>query len=90
MNVASENFKGIEYVRISALPDEQKKIIWETIDQKKIIKILQGTTLLNDCVLHTDYQWWYAHQYQNEKIIKESTLQIAKLQPTYELAYATN
>ncbi len=53
-----ENFKGIEFVRISSLPAEQKEKIWQSFQHDKIIKIVKDKTLLNDCILYNDYLSW--------------------------------
>jgi hypothetical protein len=53
-----ENFKGIEFVRISSLPAEQKEKIWQSFQHDKIIKIVKDKTLLNDCILYNDYVSW--------------------------------
>ncbi|MEJ0054603.1 MAG: hypothetical protein WDN75_02535 [Bacteroidota bacterium] len=57
-----ENFKGIEFVRISSLPEEQKKKIWESSLKGKIIKIVKDQTLLNDCIMSQDYNSWLKEQ----------------------------
>ncbi len=57
-----ENFKGIEFVRISSLPAEQKEKIWQSFQHDKIIKIVKGKTLLNDCILYNDYVSWLNSQ----------------------------
>ena len=59
MRVAAENYKGIEYVQISSLPVDQKKIIWETINRKMVILILKDELLLNDCLQYRDYTNWF-------------------------------
>ena len=53
-----ENFKGIEFVRISSLPEDQKEKIWQSFQQDKIIKIVKDQALLNDCILYQDYLSW--------------------------------
>ena len=53
-----ENFKGIEFVRISSLPEDQKEKIWQSFQQDKIIKIVKDKALLNDCILYPDYVSW--------------------------------
>lgn len=53
-----ENFKGIEFVRISSLPEDQKEKIWQSFQQDKIIKIVKDHSLLNDCILYQDYVSW--------------------------------
>ncbi|MFM8913143.1 MAG: hypothetical protein ACKOE6_09545 [Flammeovirgaceae bacterium] len=58
MKLAVERYRGIEYVRISALPAEERKVFWQTFDQQKVIKILTADALLNDCVLVHDFLSW--------------------------------
>jgi hypothetical protein len=55
---SSEIYKGIEFIRISSLPDDERKLFWKSFEQEKIIKILKPDALLNDCVLLQDYTNW--------------------------------
>jgi hypothetical protein len=60
-----EHFKGISFVRISSLPAEQKSKIRENFDRELIVKILRDNSLINDCIVYTDYLNWYrAHRHQ--------------------------
>ncbi len=59
MEVPVEYYRGIEYVRVSALPDEERQIFWQSFDQQKVISILRGDALLNDCILLKDYSRWH-------------------------------
>ncbi len=54
----TEVFKGIEFVRISALPQDQKDKIWKSFRQDKIIKIAKDEAVLVDCILYHDYLSW--------------------------------
>lgn len=67
MKAASEIYKGIEFVRIFSLPDEQKVLFWQTFSRHKIIKILKDETLLSDCVQYTDYLEWYSAHIKADK-----------------------
>ncbi len=58
MRATSEVYKGIEFVRISSLPEDQKSAIWSSFDREKIIKILKTDALMNDCILYRDYLDW--------------------------------
>ncbi|MCE2994456.1 MAG: hypothetical protein ACK5RG_03190 [Cyclobacteriaceae bacterium] len=58
MRATSEIYKGIEFVRISSLPEDQKSAIWNSFDREKIIKILKTDALMNDCILYRDYLDW--------------------------------
>ncbi|MBS1682389.1 MAG: hypothetical protein JST48_11805 [Bacteroidetes bacterium] len=72
MKAAAENYKGIKYVRISSLPLEQKDRIWKTIDCNRVIKILMGDSLLNDCLQYEHYIAWYENFYS----IKEKPVEV--------------
>jgi hypothetical protein len=63
MKAQPEIFKGIEYVRISSLPGDQREKIWKSFEHNKIIKIVQDQALLNDCILYQDYIKWHG-EYQ--------------------------
>lgn len=67
MKAAAEIYKGIEFVRIFSLPDEQKVLIWQSLDRSKIIKILRENTLLNDCIQYQDYLSWYRETIDGEQ-----------------------
>lgn len=54
-----ENYRGIEYVRLSILPAEQKYEIRENYSRDKIFKILKDNSLINDCMIFTDYVAWH-------------------------------
>lgn len=53
-----ETYKGIEFIRISALPEEERVLIRKTLDEAKIIKILREKELLTDCIQVSDYSEW--------------------------------
>jgi len=61
-----EAYKGIEYIRISALPVEEQALIKKTLDPSRIIKILRDKELLNDCVQTQDYRTWKGEPRQVE------------------------
>jgi len=67
MKIASEVYKGIEFVRISSLDAKEKMSIWQTIERDKIIKILRENELLNDCIQYQDYISW-SKKYQEQSL----------------------
>ena len=88
MRASSENYKGIEFVRISMLPEEQKKMIWTSLKRDKIIKILKNDCLLNDCVQANDYEQWYTENYKvNASNVASSNRQPATKQKEFTLAF---
>jgi hypothetical protein len=64
MRVAAEVYKGIEFVRISNLPEEQRQKITLAISKEKIIKILKDKKIYGDCIQYPDYLRWYEGQYK--------------------------
>lgn len=80
MGTPSENFKGIEFVRISSLPEDQKEKIWESFHQDKIIKIVKDQALMNDCILYQDYILWLNQQ---QPTSAKSTNNLSPLQPVF-------
>ena len=66
MKVLAENFKGIEFIRISKLPEEQKKQITQSLPSDHIIKILRENELLVDCVQFKHYEKWFAQHFAKQ------------------------
>lgn len=87
MRTQSENYKGIEFVRISALPEDQKQLIWTSLKRDKIIKILKTDCLLNDCIQLRDYEAWYSENYKIEVITLATSSVQSRTQPEYKLAF---
>lgn len=62
MGAKIEQYKGIEFVRISSMPREQQIRVWESFDREKIIKIVTQESLMNDCILYSDFAFWQSTQ----------------------------
>jgi len=73
MKTPPEVFKGIEFVRISALPADQKEQIWKSFQQDKIIKIVRDQALMNDCILYQDYLNWLVQRPAHQSIHDATT-----------------
>jgi len=52
-------YKGIEYIRVSQLPEEEKEQIRNWLNADLIIKIQTNKELLPDCVVYKNYVHWY-------------------------------
>jgi hypothetical protein len=65
MKVNSTVYKGIEFVEISALPNDQKAILLETIDPDLLIKIMVDGKLIPRCLQFKDYEAWYDTSFQH-------------------------
>ena len=59
MKVNSTIFKGIEYVQLTQLPEEQRERILDTINRNLIIKILIDGKIISNCLQYKDYEFWY-------------------------------
>jgi len=70
-----ENYRGIEFVRISSLPGDQKKMIRDSYFANKTIKILCEDKLLTDCLPYKAYIEWYA---LNVRFISDTAPEPAK------------
>jgi hypothetical protein len=62
MGLNVEQFRGIQFVRISSMSKDQQEQVWNSFDREKIIKIVKDESLLNDCILFTDFTTWQADQ----------------------------
>ena len=64
MKVNSTIYKGIEFVEISALPNEQKTSLMQTVSPDLFIKILVDGKLMPRCIQYKDYEEWYDNSYR--------------------------
>ncbi len=64
MKVNSTIYKGIEFVEISALPNEQKTSLMQTVSPDLLIKILVDGKLMPRCIQYKDYEEWYDNSYR--------------------------
>jgi hypothetical protein len=64
MRVKSEVYKGIEFIRISNLPPEQKEKIKSSISREKVIKIAKGDSIFTDCIQYRDYLEWFEYYHK--------------------------
>jgi hypothetical protein len=64
MMVKSKVYKGIEFVQLSELPQEQREMLSSTLNRSLVIKILVSGKILNDCIQFRDYITWYEGIYK--------------------------
>ncbi|MBL6447412.1 hypothetical protein JMN32_13930 [Fulvivirga sp. 29W222] len=57
--IEAKIYRGIEYVRISELPEDQKTSIKNWVNMDVVIKIQTETVLMSDCILFKDYEFWF-------------------------------
>lgn len=60
--LAKRTFKGIEYIRLGSLPQQQADSLAKTLDPRSLIKIQMYDEVIEDCVLYAVYEKWYMLQ----------------------------
>lgn len=56
-------YRGIEFIRISDLPEDEQHQIKQIQSTDLVIKILTDNGLFRDCVSYKDYTHWYNNIY---------------------------
>lgn len=56
-------YKGIEYVQLAELPQEQQARIKESLNEEFFVKILVNGKIYQDCILYKDYSYWFKSVY---------------------------
>ncbi len=72
-------YKGINYIRISDLPDKQKAVFAEDQKKMELIKINTGNQVFHDCLLYSVYNSWYSSIYlqaENEEALINNEFQL--------------
>ncbi len=64
MKVNSTIYKGIEYIQVNVLPDDQKTRLLQTINHDFFIKILIDGKLVGRCLQFKDYEIWFENIYK--------------------------
>lgn len=72
-------YKGIEYVKLSELPQEQKDRIRTTFNEQLFVKILVNGKLLEDCILYKDYKFWFRTVYEDSDLSVSVSIPLANL-----------
>ena len=72
-------YKGINYIRISELPEKQKMFYAEDNHKMELIKINTGNQVYHDCILYNVYDSWYSSIYlhtENEEALINNEFQL--------------
>jgi len=85
MRVPAEIYKGIEYIRISSLPMDQKTHLYKSLNRKLIINILKDESLLNDCLQYQHYMAWYENIYKTA--VEEKSIEVSAKSPIPTLVF---
>ena len=70
MMMKSKIYKGIEYIQVSELPQNQSELFATTFNKSLVIKILINGKVINDCLQFTDYKTWYESIYNIHSVIE--------------------
>ena len=73
MKVNSTIYKGIEFIEISSLPNEQKTSLLEAVNPELLIKILVDGKLMPRCIQYKYYEEWYDNFYRSAQRKRESS-----------------
>ncbi len=72
-------YKGINYIRISDLPNKQKAVYAEDQEKMELIKINTGDQVFHDCIPYSVYDNWYRSIYlqaENEEALINNKFQL--------------
>jgi hypothetical protein len=58
--ISKITFRGIDYVQLEALSNTQAESLKQSLTERTLIKILKNDVVLNDCVLYSAYEKWFA------------------------------
>ncbi len=57
--VTKDIYRGIHFIRLSGLPEDQKDYFKQWLSDDNVIKILIDKQIFNDCVQYHQYENWY-------------------------------
>lgn len=75
--LAKRNFKGIDYIRLNALPRAQADALRKSLSSRTLIKIQMYDEVFDDCVLYETYEKWHKN-YQEEAALQNAEPSINK------------
>jgi len=57
--VSKRTYKGIDFIRLSSLSEEQAASLKTSLTSRTLIKILMFDEVIDDCVLYSAYEQWF-------------------------------
>jgi hypothetical protein len=69
MKVNSKIYRGIEYVQLNELPQEQKEKLLQELHDDFLIKILIDDTVIRNCIQYKDYEFWFDNVYKRSSVV---------------------
>ena len=70
MKVNSKIYKGIEYIQLTDLPQEQQALIIQHLDEDFFIKILVENSVISQCIQYKDYVMWFETVYGGSEVVE--------------------
>ena len=67
---SEEVYRGIHYIRVSELPEDQQVLFEEWLPGDQRIKIMIQKEVMNDCVQFHHYKHWFDNVYPTQEHIK--------------------
>lgn len=87
MKVSSSFYKGIQYIQVSSLPEEQRESLLTTINGDLFIKILVDGRVIGNCLQFKDYEKWFETVYRptpvegKTKAVPEGSAELVRMVP---------
>lgn len=73
MMIEAKNYKGIQYIQVSELPQGQRESMIRTVNKELLIKILIDGKVVSDCLQYKDYSFWFNTVYRPAQVEIPST-----------------
>jgi hypothetical protein len=66
MTKLEREYRGIEFIRLSDLPEDIRQEIKGWVNDKALLIIKTNEALYRDCILTKDFNYWYKNIYAVE------------------------
>jgi hypothetical protein len=70
MKVDCKIYKGIEYVKLNELPQNQQEKLLDTLAHDFFIKIMMDGIVVHQCLQYKDYDRWYENVFNAKTPVK--------------------
>ena len=77
MKAEAKNYKGIQYVHLSELPQPQQERIIHTINHNLFIKIMIDGKVVSRCIQYKDYVNWFEDVFR-DKVVATQEISLAE------------
>ena len=63
--VSPQSYRGIVFVQINLLPEDQRAQLIEWLPEVNKIKIQADGQLIDQCITYNDYTFWFQNHYSS-------------------------